>query len=185
MEALVEAGLLAGVLDATTTELADELVGGILGAGPERLLAAGMAGIPQVVSLGALDMVNFGPRDTTPDRFRDRRFYEHNATVTLMRTTAEECAVLGSMIAMKLNAARGPVAVFVPLRGVSMIATAGGPFHDPDADRALVGALRDGLDPRVELIELDLAINDEAFANAMAERLDALIRAGGSAGSRA
>ncbi|MBX6342412.1 MAG: Tm-1-like ATP-binding domain-containing protein, partial [Thermomicrobiaceae bacterium] len=119
MEALARGGYLAGVLDITTTELADELVGGVLSAGPERLEAAGEAGLPQVVSLGALDMVNFGPLDTVPERFRGRRLYQHNPTVTLMRTTPEECAELGRIIARKLNRARGPLAVFIPLRGVS------------------------------------------------------------------
>jgi uncharacterized protein (UPF0261 family) len=179
MEALVRAGLIAGVLDVTTTELADELVGGVLSAGPERLEAAGATGTPQVVSLGALDMVNFGPRDTIPERFRDRRFHEHNATVTLMRTTAAENAQLGALIATKLDAASGPVAVFVPRRGISMIDVPGGPFHDPAADTALVDALRAGLRPSIELVELDLAINDAAFAEAMAGRLDELIRAAG------
>jgi uncharacterized protein (UPF0261 family) len=176
MEALVEAGMLAGVLDATTTELADELVGGILSAGPERLDAAARTGTPQVVSVGALDMVNFGPRESVPARFHDRRFYQHNAAVTLMRTTAEECAMLGAQIASKVNAARGPTAVYLPLGGVSMIDVPGGPFHDPDADAALFTALRDGLAAHVELVELDQPINDEAFAHAMAGHLDRLIR---------
>ncbi len=146
----------------------------MLSAGPDRLGPAGQVGVPQVVSLGALDMVNFGPRDTVPERFRGRTLYEHNPTVTLMRTTAEECAELGRRIAAKLNAARGPVALFVPLRGVSLIATEGQPFHDPAADEALFGALREGLDPSVEVHELDTDVNDPAFAEAMADRLDEL-----------
>src|SRR5439155_12499365 len=110
MESLVKAGFLAGVLDITTTELADELVGGVFSAGPDRLELAGNLGLPQVVSLGALDMVNFGPMETVPEKYRQRRLYKHNPTVTLMRTTAEECAVLGRLIAHKLRLAKGPVA---------------------------------------------------------------------------
>ena len=175
MEALARGGYLAGVLDLTTTELADDLVGGVLSAGPDRLEAAGELGLPQVVSLGALDMVNFGPRETVPPRFEDRNLYVHNPTVTLMRTTPEECAELGRRIARKLSAATGPTALFVPLRGVSMIATKGGPFHDPEADAALFSALRENLPARVELHELDLEVNDPAFAEAMANRLHEMV----------
>ncbi len=177
MEGLIKGGFLAGVLDITTTELADELVGGVLSAGPERLEAAGAAGIPQVVSLGALDMVNFGPLDTVPERFRQRRLYQHNPTVTLMRTTREECAELGQIIARKLNAARGPVALFIPRRGFSAIDVEGKPFYDPEADRALIEALKANLAQHVEVHEWDTDINDPAFARAMARRLDELIRA--------
>ena len=176
MEALARGGFLAGVLDVTTTELADDLVGGVLSAGPDRLEAAGELGLPQVVSLGALDMVNFGPRETVPPQFEGRNIYVHNPTVTLMRTTSEECAELGRRIARKLSAATGPVALFVPLRGVSMIATEGGPFHDA-ADRR--GALRrPARRPRtnVELHELELDVNDPAFADAMANRLHEYIQ---------
>jgi len=176
MEALARGGYFVGVLDATTTELADELVGGVLSAGPERLEAAGELGLPQVVSLGALDMVNFGPPDTVPERFRSRNLYEHNPTVTLMRTTPDECRELGRTIGRKLSAARGPVALFVPLRGVSMIAVEGGPFHDPAADEALREGLRETLSDAVEVHELDLDINDPAFAEAMANRLHELVR---------
>jgi uncharacterized protein (UPF0261 family) len=177
MEALMRSGFITASLDITTTELADELVGGVLSAGPERLEAAGELGIPQVVSLGALDMVNFGPFETVPAEFRGRLLYRHNPTVTLMRTMPEECAALGRMIAEKLNRARGPLTVFVPLKGVSLIATEGQVFHDPAADEALFGALRETLDPNVELRELDLDINDPEFARAMADRLDALYKA--------
>jgi uncharacterized protein (UPF0261 family) len=177
MEALMRSGFITASLDITTTELADELVGGVLSAGPERLEAAGELGIPQVVSLGALDIVNFGPFETVPAEFRGRLLYRHNPTVTLMRTTPEECAALGRMIAEKLNRARGPLTVFVPLKGVSLIATEGQVFHDPAADEALFGALRETLDPNVELRELDLDINDPEFARAMADRLDALYKA--------
>jgi uncharacterized protein (UPF0261 family) len=173
MEALVDGGLLRGVLDITTTELCDDLVGGVLSAGPARLEAAGRAGVPQVVSLGALDMVNFGARDTVPPKFEDRNLYVHNPSVTLMRTTPDECAELGRRIAHKLSQATGPVSLFVPLRGVSTIDAEGQPFHDPDADAALFAALREGLEgSSVELVELDNNVNDEEFAIAMADRLD-------------
>lgn len=175
MEALARGGFLAGVLDLTTTELADDLVGGVLSAGPDRLEAAGELGLPQVVSVGALDMVNFGPRETVPEQFEGRNLYVHNPTVTLMRTTPEECAELGRRIARKLSAATGPTALFVPLKGVSMIATEGGPFDDPDADEALFAALREGIGDNVELHELDLDVNDPAFADAMADRLHGMI----------
>ena len=176
MEALVRGGFLAGVLDVTTTELADELVGGVLSAGPERLQAAGEVGLPQVVSLGALDMVNFGPRETVPEKFEGRNLYVHNPTITLMRTTPEENAELGREIGRKLSAATGPTVLFVPLKGVSMIDVEGQPFYDAAADEALRAGLRETLDGRVELHEVDTDINDPAFATAMADRLHELIR---------
>src|SRR5207302_10409030 len=171
LEALVRDGFLAGVLDTTTTELADELVGGVLSAGPHRLEAAGAAGVPQVVSLGALDMVNFGPRETVPAQFEGRNLYVHNPTVTLMRTTPDECAELGRRIGRKLSAAKGPAVLYVPLRGVSMIAVEGQPFHDAEADAALLEGLHETLDGGVEVHELELDVNDERFAVAMADRL--------------
>ena len=176
MESLVESGFLKGVLDITTTELADELVGGVLSAGPERLEMAGRLGLPQVVSLGALDMVNFGARPTVPAQFVTRNLYIHNPSVTLMRTTPDECAELGREIAHKLSAAHGPVALFVPLRGVSAISGEGGPFYDPEADQALFGALRSNLAGNVEVHELDAHINDPEFAVAMAAKLDDYLR---------
>jgi uncharacterized protein (UPF0261 family) len=181
MEALMRSGFITASLDVTTTELADELVGGVLSAGPDRLEAAGKLGIPQVVSLGALDMVNFGPSETVPAEFRDRLLYKHNPTVTLMRTTPEECAELGRIIADKLNGARGPLTVFVPLKGVSLIATEGQVFHDPAADEALFGTLRENLNSEVDLRELDLDVNDPEFAHALADRLHALYEAWSSA----
>src|SRR5207245_6087635 len=134
MESLIDSGFMTGVLDITTTELCDRLVGGVLAAGPERLEVAGRVGLPQVVSLGALDMVNFGARDTVPPQFEERNLYIHNASVTLMRTTPAESAELGRQIAEKLSAARGPVALFIPLKGVSAISGEGGPFYDAAAD---------------------------------------------------
>jgi uncharacterized protein (UPF0261 family) len=178
MEELMRAGFIAGSLDVTTTELADELVGGVLAAYPGRLEAAGALGLPQVVSLGALDMVNFGPRETVPERFDGRNLYVHNPTITLMRTTPDECRELGRRIGRKLSGAQGPTALFVPLKGVSMIATEGQPFHDPEADAALLEGLRETLGENVEVHELDLDVNDDAFALAMADRLDEMIREG-------
>ncbi|MGH3044455.1 MAG: Tm-1-like ATP-binding domain-containing protein [Gaiellaceae bacterium] len=171
MEALMRSGFITASLDATTTELADDLVGGVLSAGPDRLEAAGELGIPQVVSLGALDMVNFGPVETVPVEFRDRLLYKHNPTVTLMRTTAEESAELGRRIGRKLSSATGPVTLFIPLRGVSLIDVEGQVFFDPEADRALFDALRDTLDPGVDVRELDTDVNDPAFAHAMVDTL--------------
>ncbi len=176
MEGLVRDGLIAGVLDITTTELADELAGGVLSAGPDRLTAAGLAGVPQVISLGALDMVNFGPRETVPDWYKHRLFYQHNPTVTLMRTTPEEMDRLGKGIAEKTSAARGPTSVLVPLKGVSAIDAEGKPFWWPEADSALFQSVRNWIAPGVELIELDLHINDPAFASACANKLLELMR---------
>ena len=177
MERLVEEGVIDGVLDVTTTEWADELVGGVLSAGPERLDAAGERGIPQVVSVGALDMVNFGPKDSVPERFADRQFHVHNPQVTLMRTTPEENAELGRILAEKLNAATGPTALALPLEGVSMLDVEGEPFHDPEADAALFDALREHLDDDVELIEVETDVNDESFARTIAEKLGEYVEA--------
>ena len=170
------------MLDATTTELCDDLVGGVLSAGPERLEAAGRAGLPQVVSVGALDMVNFGARDSVPPEFEQRNLYVHNPSVTLMRTTAEESAELGRRIARKLAAATGPVSLFLPLRGVSMIDAEGQPFHDPEADAALFdGAARGPATARRSSWSSSTATSTTpTFADAMAERLDR-VRSGVSA----
>jgi uncharacterized protein (UPF0261 family) len=176
MEELVRAGFIEGVLDVTTTELCDELVGGVLAAHPKRLEVAGSMGVPQVVSLGALDMVNFGPKDTVPEAFKGRRFHVHNPSVTLMRTTPDESAELGRRIARKLGTATGPTALYIPLRGISMIATEGQPFHDAAADEALFGAVRENLTDNVELHELDTDINDPEFALAMANRLHEMLQ---------
>src|ERR1035437_2431373 len=175
MEKLVRDGFVKGVLDTTTTELADELVGGVLSAGPDRLEAAGAAGVPQVVSLGALDMVNFGPRETVPPQFEGRNLYVHNPTITLMRTTPDECAELGRTIGRKLSGAQGPTVLFVPLKGISMIAVEGQVFHNAAADAALFAGLHETLDDTVEVHEVETDINDPAFAVAMADRLHALI----------
>ncbi len=170
LESLVADGLIAGVLDITTTELADELVGGVLSAGPERLTAAARAGVPQVVSVGAIDMVNFFAPATVPARFAGRKFHHHNANVTLMRTTAEECAAIGRDLGTKLASARGPVSILLPKRGVSAIDREGQSFDDPQARRALFDSIRASCG-NVPVTELDLHINDRAFAEACARAL--------------
>lgn len=177
MEQLTDDGAFRAVLDITTTELADELVGGVMSAGPHRLEAAGRKGIPQLVCPGAIDMVNFGPMDSVPSQFRNRYLYRHNPNVTLMRTTPEECAEIGRITAGKLNRASGPVTVLVPLQGVSAIDRAGGPFYSQEALEAWRRALKSALNPGIRVIELDAHINDDAFARAAAELLMASILA--------
>lgn len=172
METLISDGYITASLDVTLTEFCDELVGGVFPACEQRLESAGEAGIPQVVSLGALDMVNFGPLESVPERFEGRNLYVHNPTITLMRTTPRECAKMGQRIAAKLNAAKGPVSLFMPLKGVSAIATEGQPFYEPEADEALFAALRENLRGNVEVVEMETDINDAAFAEAMANRLN-------------
>jgi uncharacterized protein (UPF0261 family) len=176
MEELIRAGFIAGVLDLTTTELADELAGGVLSAGPNRLEAAGELGVPQVVSLGALDMVNFGARESIPAKYAERKLYPHNPLVTLMRTTREENAELGRIIAAKLSKAKGPTVLMIPKKGVSAIDVEGKPFYDAEADEALFAALRKNITPNVTLVELDADINSDAFATEAAHRLLALVR---------
>ena len=171
MESIIETGLVAGVLDLTTTEWADELVGGVLNAGPTRLEAAARSGVPAIVAPGCLDMVNFGPPESVPAKFSGRRFYPHNPQVTLMRTTPAECAELGRIIAEKVNLSKGPVTVLLPLRGVSVISEVGGAFHDAAADAALFAAIRNHLRPGIPLRPLDCTINDPEFADACAEEL--------------
>ena len=177
MEALIEGGFIRGVLDLTTTEWCDELYGGVLNAGPHRLEAAGRKGIPQVVSVGAMDMVNFGPWESVPERYKGRNLYRHNPTVTLMRTIEEENVGLGQILAEKLNMAKGKTALLLPLKGVSAIDTEGQPFYGPKEDRALFRTLRETIGSQVELVELDLHINDEAFALAAAQKLTDLLQA--------
>ncbi|WP_327054039.1 Tm-1-like ATP-binding domain-containing protein [Halomicrococcus gelatinilyticus] len=179
MENLVRQGVIDGVLDVTTTEWADELVGGVLNAGPDRLDAAAETGTPQVVSTGALDMVNFGPRDSVPAEFEDRTLHVHNPQVTLMRTTTEENEELGEILAEKLAAATGPTALALPLGGVSVLDVEGEDFHDPEADAALFDALRENVGDDVELVEMETDVNDEAFANAIAAKLDEYMREAG------
>lgn len=168
MESLVEAGMVSGVLDITTTEWADEFVGGFLGAGPHRLEAAAKTGTPAVVTPGCLDMVNFHGPESVPDRFKGRTFYQHNPQVTLMRTTPEENAELGKIIAQKLNASIGPVTVLLPRKAISVISAPGQKFHDPAADQALFDTLKSNLRPGIEVLEMDCEINDPQFAEACA-----------------
>lgn len=164
MEALIRSGHIQAVADMTTTELADDLAGGVCTAGPDRLTAAGEMGIPQVVSLGALDMVNFGAMSTIPEKYAGRLFHQHNPEVTLMRTNAEECAELGRRIAAKLNAATGPTALIVPTKGVSQISVEGAPFYDPVADAALIDAVTADLQDHVVVHLLETDINDPIVA---------------------
>lgn len=175
MEALIESGMVAGVLDLTTTEWADELVGGVLNAGPGRMDAAAKARVPAVVAPGCLDMVNFGERASVPGKFAGRTFYIHNPQVTLMRTTAEECAELGRIIAEKVNRYEAPSAILIPKKAISVISAAGEPFHDPVADDALFTAIRDNAKVPVE--EFDEEINSPVFARACAEKLLQLMAA--------
>jgi len=177
MESLIAEGLIAGVLDITTTELADELVGGFLSAGNTRLSAAAGAGVPQVVSVGALDMVNFYAPESVPERFAERKFYRHNANVTLMRTTVAENRCLGEEIGRKLASSRGPACILFPLGGVSAIDAPGQPFDDLEARAALLAGLRATCGP-VEIVTLEQHINDRAFGEAAARKLIALIEAG-------
>ncbi len=171
MESLIETGLVAGVLDITTTEWADELVGGFLSAGPTRLEAAARHGIPAIVAPGCLDMVNFHGPESVPAQFKARTFYQHNPQVTLMRTTPDECAQLGKIIAEKLNHSTAPVTLLLPLKAISVISAPGQKFHDPSADAALFASLKTTLRPDIEVIEIDCAINDPPFAEACAHAL--------------
>jgi len=184
MESLIRDRLIAGVLDITTTELADELVGGVLSAGPTRLTAAAQMGVPQVVSVGATDMVNFWAPDTVPEQFAGRNLHRHNENVTLMRTTAEECRRIGEDMAGKVEASTGPAAVMLPREGVSAIDRAEQPFDDPVAREALFAALRDGC-RRVEVVQMDRHINDPQFAEAAARKLiDLMVQRGVEKASR-
>ena len=178
MESLIASGMVAGVLDVTTTEWADELVGGVLTAGPTRLDAAAAARVPAIVTPGCLDMVNFGERASVPAKFAGRNFYQHNAQVTLMRTTPAECVELGRILAEKLNRYQAPVTFLIPRRAISVISAPGKPFHDPESDDALFAAIRAGLRPGIPVIELDVEINDPAYSRACA---DALLRSLGRA----
>ena len=182
MESLVSSGFFTAVLDVTTTELADDLAGGVLSAGPTRLQAAARAGLPAVVAPGCLDMVNFWAPESVPDLYRKRRLYRHNPNVTLMRTTPEENRELGRRLAEKLNASKGPVAVYLPLRGISVISAPGQPFHWPEADQALFQAIKADLRPEIPVFELDVNINDQQFADAVAKGLLELLEQPDSTG---
>ncbi len=176
MESLIESGMVAGVLDITTTEWADEIVGGMLSAGRSRLEAAARLGIPAIVSPGCLDMVNFFGPETVPEKFKARNFYAHNPQVTLMRTSVAEAAEVGLMVAEKLNASIGPVTVMLPLGAISYISAPGQPFHDPAADHALFEAIKKNLRHDIRVVSLPHQINDAAFAEACVKELLANIR---------
>jgi uncharacterized protein (UPF0261 family) len=178
MENLVATGLIAGVLDVTTTEWADELVGGVLTAGPTRLEAAARGGVPAIVTPACLDMVNFWAPETVPEKFKDRKFYPHNPNITLMRTTPEECRQLGRIIAEKLNLSTAPVSVLIPLRGLSMIDAEGEPFWWPEADQALAAALKENLRDDIPVVEMDCNVNDPEFSRRCAETLLEGMRSG-------
>jgi len=171
MESLIEEGFFTAVLDITTTEWADEVVGGTLSAGPTRLEAAAKAGLPQVIVPGALDMVNFVGPTGLPEKFHGRTIYRHNENVILMRTTAAECREIGRRIAEKLNAATGSTTVVFPLRGVSALDVQGGLFYDPDANQSLLEALKAHCRPSVQILAVDAHINDEPFAQKCCDEL--------------
>lgn len=171
METLIASGMVSGILDITTTEIADEVVGGVLTAGPNRLDAGSAANVPTVVVPGCVDMVNFGERSTVPEEFQDRLFYQHNEQVTLMRTSPEENRAIAEFIAQKLNRYATPPTVLLPLGGVSVISEPGGPFHDPEADAALFTTLISQLDSRAPVIESPHPINHPDFARLCAQTL--------------
>jgi uncharacterized protein (UPF0261 family) len=175
MESLVDDGLIEAVLDITTTEWADEICGGVFSAGPTRLDAPGKAGIPHLIVPGCIDMANYGPRDTVPDKFNDRLLYEWNPSVTLMRTNAEENRLMGEIFAKKINAATGPVAVLIPLKGVSILDGDGEMFCDREADQAMFDALKSNLRDDIRVVEIDHNINDEAFSTKAVEMMLELI----------
>lgn len=171
MESLIKDGFIEGVVDITTTELADGLVGGIFKSSEERLEVAGQVGIPQVVSVGALDMVNFGPRETVPEQFKERTFYQHNPTTTLMRTTVEENLKLGETIAQKLNKSKSPVVLVFPKGGVSLLDRAGQPFDGPDERETLYNAIKVNIKEHITLIEVEEDINDPSVSELIATKL--------------
>ncbi len=171
MESLIADGYISASLDITTTELADEVCGGVLSAGPERCLAAARAGIPTVLAPGCVDMANFWGIDTVPEKYRSRKLYQWNPNVTLMRTNIEENVKIGALIARAANESRGPVAVLIPLKGVSMLDSPGGDFWDPEADRACFDTIRQHLKPGIPYIEIDANINDPAFSGQVAQTL--------------
>ena len=175
MEALIREGVFSAVLDITTTELADNLCDGICSAGPERLEAATEMGLPQVVVPGCLDMVNFAHLDTVPQKFKDRHLYSWAPDVTLMRTNEEENEMLGKTLAQKLNRSSAPVSVLLPLKGISQIDSEGGIFYNPGADRVLFESIKDHINDKVEVIDVNAHINDDIFAEALVARLLALM----------
>jgi len=171
MESLIADGYIAASLDITTTELADEVCGGVFTAGPDRMLAAARAGIPTVLVPGCVDMCNFWALSTVPEKYRNRNLYQWNPNVTLMRTNVEENRIMGKMIARAANESKGPVAILLPLKGVSMLDSPGNAYWDPEADRACYEAIKANVKPGIPVIELDNNINDPEFAAKAAETL--------------
>jgi len=175
MESLISGGFITGVLDITTTELADHVCGGALSAGPERMMAAARAGVPAVLAPGCVDMANFWARTTVPDKYQSRNLYEWNPNVTLMRTNVDENRQMGEMIAAAANASSGPVAILLPLRGVSQLDSPGGQFWDPAADAACFDAIKANLKSGIPVHEIDCNINDPAFADKATELLQEML----------
>lgn len=171
MEGLADDGYVCAVLDITTTEWADEICGGVLSAGPTRLDAPGKAGIPHLIVPGCVDMANFGPKDTVPENYKDRLFYEWNPSVTLMRTNIEENARMGKIFAEKANVSKGKAAFLIPLKGVSMLDSEGQPFWWPEANQAMFDAIKKNLKSGIPVVEMDCNINDEAFTQKAVEML--------------
>jgi uncharacterized protein (UPF0261 family) len=171
MESLIADGYIAASLDITTTELADEVCGGVFTAGPDRMLAAARAGIPTVLVPGCVDMCNFWALSTVPEKYRSRNLYQWNPNVTLMRTNVEENRIMGKMIARAANDSKGPVAILLPLKGVSMLDSPGNAYWDPEADRACYDAIKTNVKPGIPVLELDNNINDPEFAAKAAEAL--------------
>jgi uncharacterized protein (UPF0261 family) len=176
MEDLIDDGFISGVLDITTTEWADELVGGVFSAGPTRLEAAARAGIPQIIVPGCVDMVNFGAMDTVPEKYKDRKFYQWNPNVTLMRTTPEENGEMGRIFAEKANASKGPVVFMLPLKGVSMLDPEGEIFYWPEANQAIFDAIKQNVREDIPVIEMDVNINDPSFADRAAQELLSMLK---------
>ena len=171
LESLVADGYISGVLDITTTEWADEITGGVLPGGPNRYDVVSAKGIPQIVAPGCIDMANFWARETVPKQYDDRRFNQWAANITLMRTTPEDNATIGRILAEKANQSSGPVAFFLPLKGVSMLDAPGKEFWWPEANQALFDAVKDNLKPEIPVYEMDCNINDDEFADAMANKM--------------
>lgn len=175
MESLIGGGFISGVLDITTTELADHVCGGVLSAGPERMLAAARAGVPAMLAPGCVDMANFWSRATVPEKYQNRNLYEWNPNVTLMRTDVNENRQMGAMIAAAANASTGAVVILLPLQGVSQLDSPGGQFWDPEADSACYDAIKSNLKPGIPVYEIDCNINDRAFADKATELLLAML----------
>jgi uncharacterized protein (UPF0261 family) len=180
MEALITQGLITGLLDITTTELADNVCGGVMDAGPDRCMAAPQAGLPTVLVPGCVDMANFWSVESMPEAYQDRVLYRWNPNVTLMRTNVAENREIGRRIAAAANAATGPVAILIPKRGVSMLDWEGGDFWDPEADQACFDAIRAGVHPGIPIRELDYHINDPPFAAEVANQMVQLLQQNGA-----